>query len=69
MQYRGYEIVTDEGQTFVDTQDGTGLLTEVRDTEAAQRYIDGFLAPCDHETVWTPDGHGAYCKHCGDCLA
>lgn len=26
-------------------------------------------APCAHESVTTADGHGAFCKHCGETLA
>jgi hypothetical protein len=25
--------------------------------------------PCEHGTVITPDGNGAYCRHCGETLA
>ena len=24
---------------------------------------------CNHESITTPEGHGAYCKHCGETLA
>jgi hypothetical protein len=24
---------------------------------------------CEHESVTTPDGNGAYCKHCGETIA
>lgn len=27
------------------------------------------VEPHAHESVVTSDGHGAYCAHCGDCLA
>jgi len=28
-----------------------------------------YKAPCNHESVTTPDGNGAYCRHCGETLA
>jgi hypothetical protein len=36
-------------------------------TQYAKEFINS-TTPCKHETVHTPDGHGAYCKHCGETL-
>jgi hypothetical protein len=37
--------------------------------KAAYRKAYGRCHPSGHESVTTPDGHGAYCKHCGETLA
>lgn len=32
-----------------------------------REYLAG--PPCGHESIWTPDGHGAYCRYCGETTA
>jgi hypothetical protein len=38
-----------------------------------ERYgLDGALKrdeACEHESEWTMDGNGAYCRHCGETLS
>jgi hypothetical protein len=41
-----------------------------RAAEAARREDDAADAEgCEHESALTPDGNGAYCRHCGLTLA
>ena len=38
------------------------------DCEALHHNAEPDAEPCQHESVTTADGHGAYCKYCGETL-
>ena len=52
----------DEETELEERADG---VYEVRSGERVAEAV----SCCEHESVTTPDGHGAYCKHCGETLA
>ena len=50
----------------IQNKDGY-LMTDKAKEIMHARYLE-FTKLCEHESNLTVDGHGAYCKHCGETL-
>ena len=61
----------EENQIVVDTIEGETNFDCELEAETffsdTNRYAWSYA--CAHESITTPDGHGAYCKYCGETVA
>ena len=76
----GLESDLEQGNSRVDALENLLISIEVERPDGYQdimsainRELDSVYNVgarlCAHESVTTADGHGAYCKHCGETLA